>query len=168
MDRPSIDAALERLLAKCGEFFSVEAIDEPDGRLRAVCEFYVRHERYVITRKATLWHTQSEEFLYVFTADDASVDTVDECVDRAWSDGLERAHVGPGHMYTYVSAIVICGACSDEAARAAARCRRSKSYMFGMRGWSELHLGLIELGSGRKVTNARGSELAKLMDTCVT
>lgn len=50
---------------------------------------------------------------------------------------MEMAHIGSGHMYTYVSPVFICGKVDDAARKAVENCRIYKHSAFhSMAGWN--------------------------------
>lgn len=165
----SRESAVNRLLEILSANYNITRDGFPGGApasLAALCECYLHSEKYFLTRKANLWSADSEEFLYVFSCDNLSDDDVGACTEFVKADGLSRAHIGTGHMYTYLSAVFICRRCSDGAFRAAERAKFYKSFRLSFHGWAELHTGLLELEGGmRTAANRRGRELKKLLDS---
>lgn len=162
------ESAVNRLLEIVSDSYNIKRDGFPDGAprsLAAICECFIHTEKYFLTRKANLWSADSEEFLYVFGCGDLSADDVRSCIDFVKTDGLSKAHIGPGHMYTYLTAAFICGQCGDDALRAAERADFYKSFRLSFHGWAELHVGLTELEGGmRSAANKRGRELKKLLN----
>lgn len=77
------------------------------------------------------------------------------------SDWEKHAHIGPGHMYTYITPIFICDKAEPMAAKLLRKFRRYKSYRFSFWGWSEFHTALIECGENKIITNRSGKCVRK-------
>lgn len=53
-----------------------------------------------------------------------------------YNDGMDRMNVGPGHMYTYLTAIFLCDSCDADVIRTVKKTRIYKSFHFHcMVGW---------------------------------
>ena len=122
------EEAVERLLAGYRRYYSITRFDggkeEGEGfreaihmerpffsgqsRLAAVCEYYEKGEKYFLFHSAALWSTAQEEFLFVFNVPRLTVSSFRELRDFACDAAMDMAHIGPGHMYTYISPVFIC------------------------------------------------------------
>ena len=73
------------------------------------------------------------------------------------------AHIGPGHMYTFISPIFICDTCDEDARRALKKCRIYKSFHFSLHGWMDYRTAVVELGRSRIDANQSGRSVAKIL-----
>ena len=76
---------------------------------------------------------------------------------------MKRAHIGPGHMYTYITAVFVCDTSEDDAREALQKCRIYKSFHFSLHGWMDFHAAVLETGSGRITANRSGKCVEKVM-----
>ena len=81
----------------------IEAVEQNDYPLISRCDFFEHSQKYVISRKAELWSADREEFLYLFSMPELTMDLFKKCRDYVYNDGMDRMNVGPGHMYTYLT-----------------------------------------------------------------
>ncbi|MGN0316385.1 MAG: hypothetical protein ACI4E1_00445 [Lachnospira sp.] len=132
--------------------------------LEAVCEFYERSEKYVISRKAELWTANCEEFIYLFSVDNLTEELFRQCEMYALEDGMNRAHIGAGHMYTYITPIFLCDSCEPSAKKALKRCRHSKSFKLGFHGWMDFHVAMFNLADNSISSNKSGKCVVKVLN----
>ena len=157
----SRDEMLEQLLAAYSAYFDIERIEEPP--LAAVCHFHVRSAKYVLIKKAELWSANSNEHVYIFSMPELTEDLYRACEKTAYEQGMALIHPDKEHMYTYITAIFLCDACTREAESLLKKCRLYKSFHFSLHGWMEFHTVLLRRGSDTFTANRRGRANAKLM-----
>ena len=159
------EEAVERLLAGYRRFYTITRFDggrEEEARglreavhiqkpffsgqaeLSAVCEYYEAGEKYFLFQVPRLTLTVFRELAHF-----------------AYEAGMDMAHIGPGHMYTYISPVFICDSMDEEAAKALMKCHYYKSFRFSFHGWMEFHAGALELGRGRFCFNRAGRCMEK-------
>ena len=157
------ETAISRLLESYQAYFDITLFNEKQPYLTAICEFFEHSEKYVLSRQASLWAANCEEFVYLFNVKELTGEIFEKCRDYAHEDGLKRAHIGPGHMYTYITPIFICDTCLDEAKAAIKKCRIYKSFHFSLHGWMDFHTAVVDLGKSRIDANRSGHTTAKIL-----
>lgn len=156
-------AIVEQLINSYKAYYNIKFTDDAQKPLRAVCEFYEHSERFVFSKKAELWSADCEEFIYLYEMEHLTKELFAECRDFAKTDGLKRAHIGPGHMYTYITPVFICDTCDKAAKKALKRCRIYKSFRFSLHGWMDFHAAVVELSTDKIITNAAGRCVGKVL-----
>lgn len=146
------ETALKRLLEGYKAYYNITLAQDSQTPLRAVCEFYEHSEKYVLSRQANLWTANCEEFIYLYDIPNLTKEVFERCRDQAYRDGMQRAHIGPGHMYTYITPVFLCDTCEEEAAAALRKCRIYKSFRFSLHGWMDFHTAVLEVSKGNKIT----------------
>lgn len=159
----SREAMLETLLSAYSGYFDIERRPKEELPLAADCHFHVRSAKYVLIKKAELWSANSNEHVYIFSIPELTADLYRACEQTAFNRGMELIHPDKDHMYTYITAIFLCDACTQEAKKLLKKCRLYKSFHFSLHGWMEFHTVLIERGADSFPTNRRGRANAKLM-----
>ncbi|MBQ0058378.1 MAG: hypothetical protein KBS83_00240 [Lachnospiraceae bacterium] len=157
------EEAVERMLTGYSVYYNVERLDEEQKPLTAVCEFFQRDEKYVISKKANVWTTEMEEFLYVIDQEHLTKEDVVRWSEYVWEEGLKKANVGPGHMCTNAVAVFVCNTCDAEAAKALKKCRHHKSFQWSLRGWMDLQTVLVEVDTDGITSNSMGRNAAALL-----
>lgn len=178
----SRESAIERLLSGYRRYYTITRFDGkeevhgeglreaekisspllPKGAsLAAVCEYYERAEKYFLFHSNELWSTHQEEFLFVFSVPHLSKDVFEACRDYAYDTGMEMAHIGSGHMYTYISPVFICDTVEPEARKALEKCKYYKTFRFSLHGWMEYHAGCVDLSEMKFYFNKAGRCMEK-------
>lgn len=176
------DEAVERLLSGYRRYYTITRFDgvrEEEARglaeavhlqkpffsggseLSAVCEYYEQGEKYILFHSAQLWSTAQEEFIFLFKVPRLTLAVFRELSEYAYEAGMDMAHIGPGHMYTYISPLFICDSIDEEARKALEKCHRYKSFRFSFHGWMEFHAGALELTGGHFYFNRAGRCMEK-------
>lgn len=158
------DDVIEILLKSYETYYNVENKKELFPNLVAICEYFEKSQKYVLSQKAELWSANSEEFIYLFNFESLTADLVKSSIDYALQDGLERSHIGPGHMYTYITPIFICDSCDEEAKRIIKKCKIYKSFKFSLHGWMDFHTAVVEVNDNTITTNSSGKCVGKTLE----
>lgn len=130
-------------------------------RLSAVCEYYEQTGQHLFMKSNEIWSANQEEFIFLF-----KVRHLDEYIfelgrNYAREEGMKMAHIGSGHMYTYISPVFICDSVSEEARRKLETCRIYKSFKFYFHGWMEFHAACLNMSSGDFYFNRAGRCMEK-------
>lgn len=131
--------------------------------LIARCDFFEHSQKYVISQKAELWSADREEFLYLFSVPELTMDLFERCRDYVYDDGMERLSAGPGHMYTYLTAVFLCDTCDADVVRAIKKTRIYKSFHFSLHGWMDYHNAVAVFDKSVVDSNFSGKSSAKFM-----
>ena len=122
-------------------------------------DYASRDERYWLTKSVKMWGNEKNEYAYVFAADSFSPELAEKCMEWAWEDGMPRVKPHGEHQCTNVKVIFIADSIGAETAKAVQKKSRTKSYKFGLHGYSNLLTGILDLGTEKTVTNKEGHEL---------
>ena len=152
------EAAIERLLRSFSSCYNIQLVEDDQTPITARCDFFEHSGQYVISKKAELWSADNEEFLYVL-----SIPHLTLWRDHVQAEAMERIHVGPGHMASYITPIFICDTCDEAARKALKKCRIYKSFHFSLHGWMDHHTALVELSTGQIDGNLGGRHTAKIL-----
>lgn len=159
----SRDEAANRLMEACKAYYNVIPSEEGESPLLCVCEFFQKSEGYVMFRKANIWTIEAEEFIYMYSVPELTEDIFKELKQRAYDDGMKRAHIGSGHMCTYVTAVFLCDSCTEEARKLLQKSSVHKTFLFSLHGWLDLRLAVYEAGDGSITTNRAGKATGDFM-----
>lgn len=164
MQQYTRETAIERLLKSYQAYYNITTYEDDQNPLKAVCEFYEHSEKFVLSRKAELWSANCEEFIYLFDIEHLTKEVFEKFRDFVKEDGLKRANIGPGHMYTYITPVFICDTCDDEAKKSIKRCRIYQSFQFSLHGWMDYHVAVLEISNNNKIfTNRSGKCVEKVL-----
>ncbi|MDY6084947.1 MAG: hypothetical protein SPI25_06880 [Dialister sp.] len=135
----------------------------PGNELTAVCEYYERSGQHLFLKSNELWSANQEEFIFLFSISHLTKDLYECCRDYAYEAGMDMAHIGKGHMYTYISPIFVCDSADEDAKRALKKCGIYKSFLFSFHGWMEFHNACVDLSEKSLHFNRRGQCMKKNM-----
>ncbi len=141
----------------------LQLIEEKGYPLKARCDFFEHSQKYMISRKAEMYHYDSEEFLYLFSTPVLTMEEFEKCKDLVLEDSMDRAHIGPGHMYTFATAIFLCDSCDEEVLKALKKIRFYKSFRFSLHGWLDYHNAVAIFGNNTVGSNYAGKSSAKIL-----
>ena len=157
------EAAIERLLRSFSSCYNIQLVEDDQTPITARCDFFEHSGQYVISKKAELWSADNEEFLYVLSIPHLTLELYEQWRDHVQAEAMERIHVGPGHMASYITPIFICDTCDEAARKALKKCRIYKSFHFSWYGWMNVHTAAVICKESRVMTNRMGRGNAKFM-----
>ncbi len=157
---------IERLLAAHEAWFDVERDHEFAGRtFPGYAEFHSTATKYVLVKRAKLWEASAHEYLFFCETPRLDEVTLNELVSFMTSEALAKVQLGPDHMSSYLSLVVVADTVDEAAARQVRATRFRKNFSFGFRGWADLRLAVIDLSQGRVYTNGQGKALKETLAT---
>lgn len=165
---------LDKLLKAHEAWFDVQRGYELAGRtFPGFAEFHSLGEKYVLIKRAKLWEVATHEYLFFDVAEHLEEGAFAQAVEFMKTEGLSLVHPEPNHMSSNVSLVVIADSVDPEVERAARRVRFRKNFKWGLWGWSDLRVAVVDLASapgkpnGRVITNAAGKTLRPTIEANV-
>lgn len=155
------EAVIARLLKSYKSYYNITLFEDEQTPIAARCDFFEHSEKYVISKRAELWSADSEEFLYILDIPHLTLELYEKWRDYVYDDGMGRIHVGPGHMYSFITPVFICDSCDEDARKALKKCRIYKSFRFSLHGWMDYHTAVVDLEKKRIDANRSGHTVAK-------
>lgn len=155
--------AVDKLLRSYKTYFNITRFEKSELPLTARCDFFEHSQKYVLSKKAELWSADSEEFLYLFQMSELTLEEFEKCKNQAIEDGMGRMHIGPGHMYTFITAIFVCESCDQETLKALKKSHLYKSFKFSLHGWLDYHNAVLICNTNEIKSNYAGKSTAKIL-----
>ena len=149
-------------ICEAGKLTPPALSEEPS--LVAVCEYYEKAEQYFLFKSNELWATHQEEFIFLFSIKNLTKELFETCRDYAYEEGMKLAHIGPGHMYSYISPVFVCETADPEAVRALEKCKIYKSFKFSFHGWMDFHTACFEASKRKLYFNHSGLCMKKNLE----
>ena len=119
-------------------------------------DYFSRNERYWLTKSIPIWGNETNEYLYLFSAERFDPDTVNKCIDYAIADMLPRVKPHKEHQYTNVKTVFVADGFDNETIKLIKRRKFSKSYKFSLYGYTALLTAAVDLSRGQAFTNPTG------------
>ena len=140
------ELVLERLLAAHGAWFDVSRDVTVAGRaFRALAQFHSFGEQYVLVKRVKLWEAEEHEYMLFDVRDHIDAEAARSYVEFMKNEALELVKPEPNHMSSFRTLVVITNSASDEACSLFRKTSHRKNFMWGIRGWSDVRLALIDL-----------------------
>ena len=151
---------LEVLKDSYGAYYNLAENVQTELPLVFRADYRARDERYWLTKSVQIWANEKNEYAYVFSAPAFTPETVARCIDYAWEDTLPRVKPHKEHQCTNAKVIFVADSLDRAAVKAVQGDNRSKSYKFGLHGYSNLLAAAVDLNEQKTYTNKAGYELA--------
>lgn len=166
------ELVLERLLAAHGAWFDVSRDVSVAGRaFRALAQFHSFGEQYVLVKRVKLWEAEEHEYMLFDVRDHIDAETARSYVEFMKNEALELVKPEPNHMSSFRTLVVIANSVSDEACTLFRKTSHRKNFMWGIRGWSDVRLALIDLSKpqgSRVVCNGAAKRIRKSLEANAT
>lgn len=162
----NLQEALDKLLPSFRRYYNIEK-ENVEAPFAAEAVFQSHNEQYFLIKSARISEANSNEFIYFYTTDSLDAEKLSELDRCAWERGI--GHVQPNyyHRNTDVALIVIAEKIDEEARKLVRKLKHSKSYQFGLQGYSNYRLIALELSTGRVTYNRQGQSLKKLVSNII-
>lgn len=166
------ELVLERLLAAHGAWFDVSRDVSVAGRaFRALAQFHSFGEQYVLVKRVKLWEAEEHEYILFDVRDHIDAEAARSYVEFMKNEALELVKPEPNHMSSFRTLVVITNSASDEACTLFRKTSHRKNFMWGIRGWSDVRLALIDLSKpqgSRVVCNGAAKRIRKSLEANAT
>ena len=166
------ELVLERLLAAHGAWFDVSRdVTVADRAFRALAQFHSFGEQYVLVKRVKLWEAEEHEYMLFDVRDHIDAEAARSYVEFMKNEALELVKPEPNHMSSFRTLVVIANSVSDEACTLFRKTSHRKNFMWGIRGWSDVRLALIDLSKpqgSRVVCNGAAKRIRKSLEANAT
>ena len=152
----------DKLLQSYQIYYNVKVKDVPPP-FAAEAEFHSHDERFFLIRRAIIDEVENNEFVYFASCEELTPDLFRELDESAWSRGIGKAKPSGHHQSTDVSLIVLTDTIMPEVEKAIRKSRHTVSYRHGLHGYSNYHLIVLEVTTGRIIHNRLGYTLKRVL-----
>ena len=158
------DEALEKILLAYKRYYNINR-ETPKAPFTAEASFELHDEQYFIFKSAKLSEADAKEYVFFATVEDLTPEVFQELDEAAWNEGLSRVDPKPNHRSSDVSLVILADHIDDACRKLIRKTSRSKSYMFGLRGYSQYRLIAYDPSSGLIARNRMGETLEKTISS---
>lgn len=148
------------LLRSYEAYYDIDRVDD-DSPLVATCDFHSTSERYVLVKRAKLWAAETNEYVFLFHVNELTMDSLARCRDLALERGMKKIRPHSEHMYSHITAILLCGTAQPDALELLERYKKSASFKLSLHGWMEYRIAAVDLSTGEVFANRKGKEVKK-------
>ena len=160
---------LEVLKDSYSAYYNIKETSAPEGLpLVFQADFFKRDERYFLIKSANLYSNETNEFVYVFSAESFSKDLTDKCIQYALNEGLPRVKPHKEHQYTNIKVIFVAEGFDEETRKNVASKRFQKSYHYSLWGYTSLITSAVDVSTEKVWTNSTGRDMKKYFSKLFT
>ncbi|MDD4074950.1 MAG: hypothetical protein PHC80_02540 [Eubacteriales bacterium] len=164
MNMSARDALLEKLLESYSGYYDISREEGLDGLHKATAAFHSYVEKYVLVRSARMWAHHSHEYIFLFSLPHLDMTAWTRIRDYYLERGLSLVKPDKEHMYTYITAVLLCDEMDDDVAKEMKRFKYYKSFKLSFYGWTNARLTALEMNSGKIVSNYQGREMGRFVN----
>ena len=155
MDFASYQSLLEERLQR--NFDLEKGYIYQDVKLDLLAKYYVRNEKYVFTKKASIYAFENKEYCMVkhfHRIDKEGLHQYTELLKTAVGDFV---NTHDEHMSTLITGVIVVDDNPDpEIFDLVKKFKFHKSFAFGFKGWADVALVLVSLKRNEVITNKKG------------
>ncbi|SHJ83493.1 hypothetical protein SAMN02745975_02995 [Geosporobacter subterraneus DSM 17957] len=133
-----------------------------ETKLDIMAKYNIRNERYIATKKATIYAFENNEYCMIKhfqRIDKDGLHTYTELLKSAVEDFVK---IHDEHMSTLITGVIVLDEHpDDEIIHLVKKFKFHKSYAFGFKGWADVALVLVSLNQNEVITNKKGKEVLK-------
>lgn len=155
---------IERLLAAHEAWFDVERDHRFAGRaFPGYAEFHSSASQYVLVKRAKLWEASSHEYLFFWSTARLTEAELNDLLHFMAREALAKVQLAPDHMCSYLSLVVVADGVDEAVPRLVRRARFRKSFSFGLKGWADMRVAVVDLSARRVWANTQGKPLVETL-----
>lgn len=162
----TLQEALNKLLPSFQRYYNIKT-EEVEAPFTAEAVFQSHNEQYFLIKSARISEANSNEFIYFHTTETLNAEELTALDTCAWERGTGNVQPNSYHRNTDVALIIIADKIEEEAFQLVRKLKHSKSYKFGLHGYSNYRLIALELSTGKVAHNRLGQNLKKLVSNII-
>lgn len=155
---------VDRLLAAHEAWFDVERDHRFAGRVfSGYAEFHSSASQYVLVKRAKLWEASSHEYLFFWPADYLDEAELNDLLHFMTHEALAKVQLTSDHMSSYLSLVVVADRVDEAVPALVRRARFRKNFAFGLKGWADMRVAVVDLSARRVWANTQGKPLVETL-----
>lgn len=162
----ALDKLTDKVLEAHEAYYDVRrGYDYAGMQFAGYAELHAETSQYVLTKQAKLWEAHTHDYLFFAKREALDLQEVDRLVAFMKTNALEKVKPEQDHMTSYLTLIILAGTADCSALTAVEKARFRKNYAWGLKGWADLRVAVVDLSCERVVTNVRAREMASLLES---
>lgn len=130
--------------------------------LKFAAQYRRLDERYMVSRKAKIWKVENQEVVFVHTPEmplsKYSLQQFHQDMQRRFSQYIPQSD----HMSSvFIGMIITDKLVSTDVIKEIKKYRKVKFIQFGMNGWAEFYIALIQMAKGKCWIHPKGKQFIK-------
>jgi len=155
----------EKVFSSYCTWYDMERCGGEKTPLCATGAFHATDQAYMLVEKVQMWTAHSNDYLYLYCMPELTLEQFDTLILEAKTAGEALIDPGKNHRSSYITALFICDTAEEAVVKKLCKYRFRKDFLFGFRGWEEIHTALIRSDNGSIRTNADGRNTASFLNS---
>ncbi len=151
--------AIEHILGSYSYYYDINRIN--DDELIASMTFHSSGEKYILTKKATLWSENNHEYVFLYFGDILTTDKLDSAITYSLKEALKQINPDKNHRCSSVTTILIYNTVEESAVRNVKRYSYHKSFKFMFNGWMEHRIAVVSYEDKSIISSKRCKDVRK-------
>ncbi len=153
--------AFDHILKSYESYYDVER-ETPVPPFAAEAVFHSHDKQFFLVKSATISEAESNEYVFFAVCGTLDPDTLSRLDQAAWTEGLSRVAPHKDHRNSDVTLVVVADTIPAETIPLVKKLSHYKSYRFGLMGWTNYRIIVLDSSFDRLVYNRQGKALKKL------
>ncbi len=124
--------------------------------------FNVRNERYIVTKKATIYAFENNEFIFLKKSESFNEDFLEQFIKTLKKSIEDLIDPHNEHMSTTITGVIVVDKIEEnDSVKKIKRFNYQKGFMFGFKGWADIRIVLVGLKDNKVVTSKKAKKVDK-------
>lgn len=122
-------------------------------------EFIIKNEKYFLSKKNVVWGYENREYVFVKKLENLTEEDINYFLifSKMAMEKLVKVH--ENHMSTHITLFIECKQKESNITKKIKKIKMRKSYMWGLRGWSNLRIIIFDSSQNEFIFNKDSKEV---------
>lgn len=122
----------------------------------------IRNERYLASKKLTIYAFENDEYCFMKYLKDVDDNSLQEIIETLKNSIEDYVNPHYEHMSSTITGILVVNELKDaEVIDKVRKFHYQKSFLFGLKGWADIRLVLVDLGFCNVITCKKAKKVSK-------
>ena len=118
----------------------------------------------MLSKKAKIWGANIHEHVLFRSLEHLDTRALEGLIAFMKTEALSLIELNSEHMTTFLSLVIVAESADANAKELVRKTKFRKNFSFGLKGWTDLRLALIDLSDSSITTNPQGKELINTLE----
>ncbi|QZY55597.1 hypothetical protein [Crassaminicella profunda] len=155
---------IEKIEKKLMGHFDVERdYQYKDLQIDLYAKYHIRNEKYMATKKIPIYAFENNEYCLIKHFDELTEEKLRNFIEVLKLSVDDFIHPHSEHMSSMITGVLVTAKEENQKIpKIVRKFKFHKSFSFGLKGWADIRLVLVHLGSGDIITNKKGKEVGEV------
>ena len=155
---------LKRLMTAHSSWYDIkEFYTLGSHTFRAMAEFHSFGEQYILSKRAKLWEINNHDHMFFDGIDELDSETLATYTELLTHEGLALTGPKPDQMSNNLTLVLVANSVQVPAITSLQKIKFRKNYKFGLQGWTDLRLAVLDLSQQKVAVNRAARDMIKTL-----